>query len=495
MLRKYFFIPETLLGFGLFIIINFSFYKESAGFIGVSPHPFWIVILLIASRYGTIEGLFAGAVAAGLYIGAGLHSGQMQFTLDTFPHGVYLLPFLFLLIGGILGEIRNLYKKRYTKLEDRYDDTVHNLEDLGLQHIALVESKEELDKRIAFQSTTMLNLFEQINNLETLDRENLYRKIPELLRDQLNVTCASVYLVKHNKLRLKYRIGAENTNNTIPDAVELTDGMIGEVVRTKKVVTINQVYSEEDMTKFKKLNLIMSAPIMKKDGHIIGVINIEKMPFFDFNANAIRIFEMLSHWVSVVLDKALQFQHLKDKNIADDITGAYNYLYFQKRLQYEISRALRFKTALSLLLLEIDKFDAMNAKEKHNVLIVLNKIFKNTLREIDIISKYTTDATFAIILPGQNSEDSEKIIKRLTSEIDELKLHPFENKMEILSLNVGLSTLQLTEGSYESLVESAEERLRQGGEREIPNFYNDLAFLLKNDSTDENAAMQTNKEK
>lgn len=478
MSRKYFFILETFLGFGIIILINYSLYKQTAGFIGVSPHPYWIIILLIASRYGTLQGLFAGAMAAALYIFAGVHSGSSLFTIDTFPHGVYRLPFFFLLVGGILGEIRNLYKKKYMKLEDQFEETVDDLKDLGVQHLALMESKEELDKRIAFQSTTMLSLFEQINNLETLDEESLYQKIPDLLAEQLNAKRSSVYLVQDNTLRLRLRVGETEGANLPPDTVELNEGMMGEVMRRKDVVTIGQVYSEDDLQKFSQLDLIMSAPLVRKDGAVIGMINVEKMPFFDFNANSVRIFEMLAHWVSVVLDKARQFQNLQDKNIADEVTGAYNYLYFQKRLRYEIARARRFQTPLALMLLKIDKFTLMTDGEKNNVLVVLNKIFKNTLREVDIISKYKDDATFAIILPGQNAEDCEKVVSRLVSEIDNYKLRPFEHRIEILSLHVGLSTLQLSEGSFESLIHTAEERLRQGGEREIPELYNDLQFLV-----------------
>jgi len=478
MLRKYFFIPETLLGFGIFIWINHSFFQESTGFIGAAPHPYWVVILLIASRYGTVQGLFAGAVAAGLYIVSGLQSGMSQFITDTFPHGVYRLPFLFLLVGGILGEIRGLYRKRHEKLAETYQETVNDLKDLGVQHMALTESKQELDKRVAFQSSTMLHLFNQINELEALGPEELYKRVPELLKDQLNVTCASVYVIEDNKLRLKCRSGETSGDAPLPDTVELTEGLMGQVIRSKKVITVREVHGEKDLARFNKRNLIMSAPISRKDGAVVGVINVEKIPFFDFNATTVRIFDMLAHWFSVMLDKALQFQSLKDKNIADEVTGAYNHLYFQKRLQYEIARARRFKTPLSLLLLEVEKFGMMSKAEQYRVLVVLSKIFKNTLRETDIIFKYKTDASFAIMLPGQNSQACELVVQRLTQEIDNFQLRPFDNRVETLTLKTGMSTLQVSEGSYESLIATAEERLQQGGERAVPELYHDLAFLI-----------------
>jgi diguanylate cyclase (GGDEF)-like protein len=477
MLRKYSFILETLIGFAGLVLINIYFLRERPAFIGVIPHPYWIIILLIASRYGTLQGLFAGGVAAIIYIYFGSKSELVNFTAFTFPHGGYRLPFFFMLVGGILGEIRSIYKRKYVKLEEKHQETTSDLQDLGLLHAALSESKQELEKRIAYQSTTMLNLFERLNKMESLDPESLYSKIPELLEGLLNVKCASVYLLKSNKLHLYTRHGQKN-NNEISDTVELTEGMMGEVIKTKKIVTINQTHHEEDVTKFHELGIIMSAPIKRQDDSIVGVINVEKIPFFDFNANSVRIFEAISYWISVVVDKAIHFQHLKDRNIADEITGAYNYLYFQKRLAYEIARAKRFHAPLSLILLEICKFGEMNDTERKNVLVVLNWIFTHLLRETDIISKYKTEDTFAVILPGQHYVDAEIIISRLKEEIDNYKFKPFEDREDVLALNIGLSALQISEGTYDSLIRTAEERLKYGGTRKDSEVYSDLQYLL-----------------
>ncbi len=481
MLRKYSFAIETYIGFAVLTLIDLSLYKETAAYIGINPHPYWIIILLIASRYGTHQGLFAGSIAAIFYLYLGNSAGIIDFSSSPFPHGAYKLPFFFILVGGVLGEIRSLYKKKFYKLEDQYHEKVSDLQDLGLHYAALSESKQELDKRIAFQSTTMLNLFERINNMEKLDLESLYSKIPDLIKEQLNVKCSSIYLVKNNKLRCHIRRGSKNKHK-LPNTLDLTDGMMGEVIRTKKVVSINQMLTEADMAKFHELGLIMSAPIIRKDESIVGVINIERIPFFDFNANTVRIFEMLSYWVSIVVDKAMQFQQLKDKNIADEITGAYNYLYFQKRLAYEVARAKRFHAPLSLLLIEIDEFETMNQSEMKNVLVVLNWLFSNLLREIDIISKYSNDSIFAVILPGQNSSAAENIIARLMEEINKYQLKPFEDRDDLLTLKIGLSALQLTEGAYESLTETAEERLKHGGVRKESDVYADLKYLLNTDS-------------
>ncbi len=51
--------------FAFFIILTFISYLSSLpfNFFNVSPHPFWIVVVLMAAQYGTLEGLLAAFIA------------------------------------------------------------------------------------------------------------------------------------------------------------------------------------------------------------------------------------------------------------------------------------------------------------------------------------------------------------------------------------------------------------------------------------------------
>ncbi|MFQ5674382.1 MAG: diguanylate cyclase domain-containing protein [bacterium] len=475
--RKYFFIFEALVGYAILVAIDVVFLKDSTVYRQIHPHPYWIVILLIASRYGTGAGIFAGAIAAMAYIGIGSSSGSVDFSHDVFPRGAFKYPFLFLLIGWVLGEIRGLYKKKYARLEEKHQELSKNFQDLELMHTTVTHSKQELEKRIAFQTTTMLDLLERLNKMELLKIEQIYAKSLELLEEHLRVTCSSIYLIDHNRLKLQIRRG-DSLRSVLPEEAEFTHGMMGQVITSKKAVCINEVNFEDNPEAWDKSDLIMSAPISRKDGAVLGVINVESIPFFDFTANTMQVFEMLCHLISTVVDKAIQFNSLKDRNVADEITGAYNYLYFQKRLAYEVARAKRFNTALSLVLLQIRKFGKMAEAERRNVLLVLHGLFNNVLRQTDIIFKYRQEDTFAIIFPCQISAKAETIMTRLMNEIDKYGLKPFSDRDEKLSLKYGLSSLQISEGSYESLVKTAEERLYLSGQRRAADLFSDIKYLL-----------------
>ncbi len=481
MARKYYFIFETLIGMAILLAIDIAFLKNSSVYQNIHPHPYWIVILLIACRYGTVQGALAGGLTAIVYIAISAKTGEINFSHDVFPRGVFKYPFLFILVGGILGEIRSIYKKKYLKLEKKHNELQGDLQNLELLHWALTDSKKELEKRIAYQSGTMLNLLERLNTMETLELDRLYPQCLELLEEHLNVTCSSIYLIKNNSLKLFTRRG-KIEQSKLPAEIELTHGMMGEVVTNKKAITINQTNFDDQMAKFQKLDLMMCAPIKRKDGAVLGVINVERIPFFDFTTNSVQIFETFCHWISNIVDKAVQFNHLKDRNIADEITGAYNHLYFQKRLSYEVARAKRFNTSLTLVLLQVSKFIEMDDGERKNVRVVLNGIFKNVLRQTDIIAKYNSDDTFAIILPCQASVNVEKMMARLMVKIIERQFNPFQGSDEVLKVKYAMSSLQPSEGSYESLIQTAEERLNFSSQRRAADIFADIGYLFGSNS-------------
>ena len=68
------------------VAIDMAFLKNTSVYQNIHPHPYWIVILLIACRYGTVQGVFAGGLAAMVYIAIGANSGEINFSHDVFLH-------------------------------------------------------------------------------------------------------------------------------------------------------------------------------------------------------------------------------------------------------------------------------------------------------------------------------------------------------------------------------------------------------------------------
>ena len=93
---------------------------------------------------------------------------------------------------------------------------------------------------------------------------------------------------------------------------------------------------------------------------------------------------------------------LKELAYRDSLTGLYNHRHFQETLTGELSRAARYHSSVSLILLDIDLFKGVNDTYGHlagdQVLINIAKAITSAVRPSDITARYGGDE-FAVIMP------------------------------------------------------------------------------------------------
>lgn len=101
----------------------------------------------------------------------------------------------------------------------------------------------------------------------------------------------------------------------------------------------------------------------------------------------------------------------------DDLTGLPNRVMFKYRLEQAIAESGRRGTLLALLLLDMDRFKAINDTLGHavgdNLLKILGGRLSGCVREIDTVSRLAGDE-FALILPDlAQAEDAARVAKKI----------------------------------------------------------------------------------
>jgi diguanylate cyclase (GGDEF)-like protein len=90
--------------------------------------------------------------------------------------------------------------------------------------------------------------------------------------------------------------------------------------------------------------------------------------------------------------------------------------YHLEKLKEEMLRAKRYNHALSSILLDVDEFHKINQdfsfKVGDELLTVVVKIIKKTIRVVDIVTRYSGDR-FLIILPNTNKREAMELADRL----------------------------------------------------------------------------------
>lgn len=153
----------------------------------------------------------------------------------------------------------------------------------------------------------------------------------------------------------------------------------------------------------------------------------------------------------------------------DGLTGLFNRIYFNHRLEHELQRAIRYKTPLSLLMLDIDNFKEVNDTYGHQAgdvcLVELGKLLIRLLRTVDICARYGGEE-FVIILPQTVQENAMLLAERLRKQVEAL-IVDYDKQHIQYRVSIGVKTLDLTsETTTEQLLKSVDSALysaKQGG--------------------------------
>lgn len=213
---------------------------------------------------------------------------------------------------------------------------------------------------------------------------------------------------------------------------------------------------------------IVALPLLAK-GNEIGAVVLEH-PLE--KETPVRVEEVLLMTLANHAAAALENARLYEMAVEDGLTKVFVNRYFQFRLAEEVEHVKRYKSHLSLVLVDLDHFKSINDTYGHQVgdkiLIATAQMMKKTFRSSDVVCRYGGDE-FAIILPRTGGEEAVPIAERLRHEVEKLDF-PIDHKIVLrVTLSVGISSWQ-PPMDREALIKAADHALyaaKTGGRNRV----------------------------
>jgi diguanylate cyclase (GGDEF)-like protein len=150
--------------------------------------------------------------------------------------------------------------------------------------------------------------------------------------------------------------------------------------------------------------------------------------------------------------------------IIDALTDIHNKRYFMEFLDRELARSSRYDRPLSLVMIDIDRFRAINEELGHLggdfTLRELSARIKGSIRKEELFARYGGEE-FAVVLPETPCLGAANLGERLVKVING---HPFqyENRSYPVTISVGVTTTQGEKDITPSeLIRRADEKLYQ----------------------------------
>ncbi len=239
-----------------------------------------------------------------------------------------------------------------------------------------------------------------------------------------------------------------------------TGGIIAAAITENKPIHITKDklsnYHATPLLKKIHMDEFAVVPMITKD-KTIGAIVVDNI----FNKKAItpdeiRILTMFATQAGLAIENSKLYEKTVLQSQINSLTRLWNHGYCQYKLKEEVKKAKEIKSPLSLIMLDLDNFKALNDTLGHQtgdqVLKDTSAIIKEYCRKSDYPCRYGGEE-FAIILPHTNKEQAYAIAERIREAIENYKFS--YNKTSItkkISISLGISCLGTSSNNNKTIL-------------------------------------------
>ena len=207
----------------------------------------------------------------------------------------------------------------------------------------------------------------------------------------------------------------------------------------------------------------MIAVPLRSGGQVIGVLDLfDRADAEDFTDSDLGTIRTFASQASVAVDNVVLHEEAQRLSITDGLTGLWNFRYFTMTVAKEIERAARFGRPLTLLMIDVDHFKAVNDTYGHPrgdaVLVELAGRVKSQVRDVDTLARYGGEE-LVVVLPETDEEGGQQAAERIC---DAVRRRPFgdpgHDPVDV-TVSIGVAVFPLHGASSSTLLRRADEAL------------------------------------
>jgi len=281
--------------------------------------------------------------------------------------------------------------------------------------------QEELRKR-----EQELSLINRLSNVisSSLNIRDVYGAFIAELKQVVDVNWATIALIEGDELRFEVLSTEVGSTWQAGEKIPLKGTGTEWVADNKKALV------EPDLAKNARFNTgeehlkwgirsIIYLPLVVKNEAIGSLIIASRQPNA-YTPGQVRLLERLASQIAVPVENSRLYAKAEQRARVDELTSLFNRRHFDECVKLEIDRHARYRSMLSLILLDLDFFKAYNDMNGHTagdkVLELIGRLVNSALRSTDLAFRYGGDE-FAIILPQSASNDAFIVAERVRGRI------------------------------------------------------------------------------
>jgi two-component system cell cycle response regulator len=194
-----------------------------------------------------------------------------------------------------------------------------------------------------------------------------------------------------------------------------------------------------------------------------GLIILESLQRDSFGENSKDLLTRLATSAGIAIEKIVVFKRQQSLATHDGLTGLCNHREFQHLLEGAITRSLRYKDPLALVICDLDHFKKINDTHGHRfgdvVLKSVAELLQSSVREdIDVAARYGGEE-FALVLEKTDSKTAQETVERIRLAIANCRfLAPAGNEISV-TMSFGIAIYGIHAKNQETLIHNADKAL------------------------------------
>jgi GGDEF domain-containing protein len=385
----------------------------------------------------------------------------------TFEWQTMIPAYLFVIMGLLLGEIREMANREVLRVTGDMSSMSDRLDALQKDNDLLTRVKEELQGRILSAEDPLAQFYESARKLSTLQPEDAYPALMELVARFTGAEKYGLYMAETQDVGLPGRAPLvvfrlrESRGWAAPDEFDATlasdHPAVARAIETRGVVTLRD-FGE------KGTDVVACAAMTDpSDEQVVGLLVINRIAFTRLTQMTLNHLHTIAGWAGKTLADSRRFEGAMEARIDDETTGTYNFRFLSRRLGEETARVKRYGGTCTFMLVRLLEAETLNADDRRLVLRKTGAMLTKLLRSVDLVGQYRIPGVFGIILPETSPAQSVVVTARV-NEAFRREFGGYGSRFAHLRLRMGVSGTRASEPvTDQKLMEEAERfELRQG---------------------------------
>jgi len=400
---------ETLVFLFMLTLLNFVF-SDGARFVDFSPHPFWIIILLIAAQYGTNEALVASILGSVILLAWNLPEQAMDASTFDYIFQITFRPLLWIVASVVIGELRVRQIQLIKELQSSQFETQKRVKSITRAYGQLRGVKEGLETRIAGHLQGTVALYQSLKSIEGLSPVQILMGVGEMVGNVINPEKFSAFSFGPNGFEVITSIGwldeDQYSRRISSDSI-----LYQEIMNRRRIIcSINK----KDAEILGSEGILAGPLIDPQTGQIFGMLKVEYLNFIDLTVTNVETFKTLCEWAGSAYAQARQFQETLADTMHNLETGILSKQFekFTRQILVDMKKNQGIQT--SSIEMTITPGQRQSAQERAVTAQRFYQLIQHQLpANAMLCDGRRRNSQFILLLPGTDLQQTQSLVSKL----------------------------------------------------------------------------------